>query len=292
VAGSYLARAGWIVAERQDAESSEVPGVRSYAPLFERELHVSLSRLCSHGQPEEHSVQWWCGKYGLLTGPPSRPRRSLEPEDWLAPAETDREKRNRARERRHAEILEHSMKLSGFRREARTIWQLLDLHHNLQKRDGIALLETFTTPPSVWPDSPPTVVDRHLRAYQETDYHQRVEEAGLDLEGHYIRLAHELLQRCINHNLEGLGIFPSMISLDVPPANARSAGLGFELRWNPPDLLSAIYLQLLHLFADQAATRRCDWCGQPYPLTRKDRRWCADGCRSLGRAKKSPADTI
>jgi hypothetical protein len=285
VAESYTVGAGWITA-------AESPGIRRhYQPLAETELYVDFARLGSHGQPQDSSVRRWSEKYGLLTGLPSRERGSLEPEDFLAPVERDREKRNRVRESRHAEILEHSMKLQDFRRESRTVSQLLGLYHDLRARDGGAVLEVFTSPLPAWPDTPVTIVDRHLRAYRDRDYRREVEGYGLDLEHHHIRLAHDLLQRCVNLKLRELDLRPSMgwNFWDVP--TKRSASLGFELRWSPPDLLAAIYLQLFHLFTDQAATRRCDWCGTPYPLTRKDRRWCDGNCRSAGRAKKSPADT-
>lgn len=233
-------------------------------------------------------MRQWCERYGLLTGPAASSGRSglsLEPEDWLAPV--DKGESRRARDRRHTEILKHSMKLSEFRQESRTVWQLLDLYEYLATRNGAAILETFTNPPPQWPATPDTIVDRHLRTYRDRyteGYRRQLEKAGLDLEAHHIRVAHELLQRCIELKMRELDVRPAVVwNFWDAPEYSRSASLGFELHPKPPNLLAAIYLQLVHFFTEQAATRRCDWCGTPYPLTKSNRRFCSDGCRSSGR---------
>jgi len=58
--------------------------------------------------------------------------------------------------------------------------------------------------------------------------------------------------------------------------------------WFCPELLSSIYLQFYLFVTDHRPMRRCEnpACRIPFPLTRKNKRFCSDTCRSNARHYK------
>jgi hypothetical protein len=62
-----------------------------------------------------------------------------------------------------------------------TFRQVLSLWTVVRSRDGAAVLESFVDAPTLWPNTPPSWVDRFYHRYRATfgeKYRQLIEESG------------------------------------------------------------------------------------------------------------------
>lgn len=264
VSASYIISNGLIY--------SNSDKTRTTFPLAKPEVYISFSRLGYRGQPSKDSVCAWVHKHGLLRreGEPPSPE---EPERWLeaAPAED--------------KVVQKSISLKEFREEVRTFNQLLNLWSDIRQRDARAVISRFDAPPPLWPDTPPTWPDRFLARFRNLpyDYGRRLEMVGADVEATYLQLGLDIVCRTIDAKLDSIHPSLGWNWLDAPEPSSTDVGL---VRWySVPDPLSAMYLQLYTLITGYLPTRRCKYekCRQPFPLTRKDRQFCNDTCRSSAR---------
>jgi hypothetical protein len=247
------------------------------SPLSKPELYLSFSRLGFRGQPSEESVLSWVCRHGLLRRE-GEAKLEEPPERWGDPPTED-------------EIAQRPTALEEFREEVRTFRQLLALWTDVRARDGAAVLESFVDPPTLWPDTPLSWVDRFYDRYRAAfgkKYRQVIEESGQDTHSLHLKLGLDIVLRTINAKLG-----PSSQLLlgwnwwDAPHPASTSVAL---VQWyGVPDLLSAMYLQLNSLVTHNLLMRRCEspTCRQPFPVTRRNKRFCNDTCRSNARHSRN-----
>ncbi len=243
-------------------------------PLANSKLFSSFAQLGKNGAPSEKSILGWVHRHGLLRreGQPTQE----EPESWLEDA--------------HEGVIQQApISLEEFRTEVRTAYQLLRLYLEIRERNGEAVLARFANPPSPWPNTPRSLVDRYISKYQTKypplgeQYRTRLKEWGIDLYSNHLKLGLDILRRCVKSKLKGVNPLPYWNWWDKPPPGSSSIGI---VRWlSCPDLLSAMYLQFHLLISAKTSTRICanPNCRMPFLATRKDKLFCAAGCRSTGR---------
>lgn len=242
----YAVAGGWIYGTVDD-------GV-AYQPLNEPDLFLSFARLASRGEPSEKSILQWVRRYGLLRRGDERQGLNQTP-----------------------------MTVADFREEARCAYQLLSLYTEIQQRDYPAIRSRYVGE-GEHQDSRfhPNPVDRYFIQDQEDQESTRKFETDNGYETYYDRgivalecLMEELLSDVRLRPRSYIGGLRQ--NRDEPYVPTPS--------WYCPDLRSAIYLQFFLMMVDNRPMRRCNNpnCRTPFPVTRKDRVYCKDGCRSTGR---------
>lgn len=244
---------------------------RTIYPLARSELFLSFARLGSGGEPSEARVLEWVSRHGLLRRA-GQPRQD-KPENWLE---------HPGRELPESE----PMPLAEFRREVRTMHQLLRIYSDVRARDGSAAVGWFANLPAPWTGTPPSLVDRYLATYRVAygeSNRVRMEQLGVDVQATHLKLALDLLRRCLKTKLALSQPEPGWKWWDPP--HAAATDIGFVPWYDAPDLLTGLYIQFYMLTLSKKATRRCQNppCRLPFPLTRKNRRFCGDTCRSNAR---------
>lgn len=248
-------------------------------PLYEgTDLFLSFARLGA--DPSDKSIWRWVKKRGLLLRASSS-QQSAE----------DRPYKQGPDGRIIAD--QAPMKLTEFKKETARARGLLDLYTELQSRD-IEAIEARVA-------NPKTPIDKSLGDHPEwSGLRGAALEAYEDLGGRpgyewnlWVAtkvLADELtaatsgvrLRTELRDSIHGLTyITPYVGKRDQffePPYALDSA-------WHCPDLLSALYLQFYLLVTGQKPTRRCEnpACLMPFPVTRKNKRFCNSTCRSNAR---------
>ena len=250
-----LSRFAWTVAEEYGIDSDRVVikkvGERkTYAPLADPNLFFSFARLASRGRPSDTSVLRWVSKYGL-----PKPK---DEDSWLNFP--------------HGELNQASAPIDELVAEALEAHSALNLHADLSKGD----IESLR---------------RRIRKLRE-DRERWKQLSKLD----------EKLVKDWGHEADGyrgsnlpwmaeveLTVF---ISRKVKSVRLTLAGSGYfdpsangynpTASWWCTDLFSAMYLQFYLLIVNDLPMRRCENppCKMPFPLTRKNKRFCDSTCRS------------
>ena len=268
VSADYMIYNGQIVPTRDE--------VRTSFPLLRSDLFLSFARLGSSGEPSEGSILRWVSQYGLLKR--KGQRQPEEPERWLEPPGD--------------EVVEQQpVSLEEFRVEVRTMRQLLVLYSDVRERNAPAVMDRwFFNPPPPWPNTPRSLVDRYLARHLERDRiayggkeRQHLEEIVIDVPSVYFKRAVDIIRRCLNEKLASSQPLLAWYPWDRPEPSFTFIGL---VPWyDAPDLLTGMYLQLFVVVANKKPTRRCEnpACRMPFPVTRRNRRFCNDTCRSNAR---------
>jgi hypothetical protein len=248
-------------------------------PLGDPGLFLSFARLGARGVPSEGSILNWVEKNGLLRGEDSF--WDSWPDQWpkvfLTPEESDQ-----FLESLGDRIKQHAMSLEDFRTEVRFANQLLNLYADIRAEDLPAIQGRFTTPPEFPRLSRPTVIDRYLKNAWDSPLGGK----------HEVAMAEKGIQSLPSYYGKSVGLLKS--SLKYAVREVRLSLADDNLIERPPtqfqilvcpDLLSAMYLQFYFLVTARKPMRRCENppCGLPFPITRKDRRFCNDTCRSNAR---------
>jgi hypothetical protein len=250
---------------------------RHYVPLREPGLFLSFARLRARGEPSEASIMRWVSRYGLLTLAGNRP---WSPDDILADLD-------------FGAPAQQPITVEDFRVEVARAHELLTLYTEIQARDVDAVRNRAARPQSslderfgklfnsveILPTKKITFVDRGM------------EEDDADL-----HLALSVLAKHVSDLISNVRLSLSFDPADsvIPATDGEYYIIGRPINqslpmtiqtWRCPDLLSAIYLQFYLLLTDNRPMRRCENppCSMPFPITRKNKRFCSDTCRSNAR---------
>jgi hypothetical protein len=245
-------------------------------PLMNSELFLSFARLGSNGEPSKDSILKWIHQHGLLRR--KGQRQPEEPARWL--------------ESTQGEVVEEqSISLEDFRVEVRTVHQLLSLYSDVRERNADRVMDRwFFNPPSLWPNTQRSLVDRYLERHLERDRidyggkeRRYLEEIAINVHGVYLKRAIDLIRRCLNEKLAPSQPLLEWNWWDRPEPSSTS--VGFMHWYDVPDLLTGMYLQLYVVVANKKPTRRCGnpACRMSFPVTRRNKRFCNDSCRSNAR---------
>ena len=232
--------------------------VRTGFPLADDDLFLSFVRLGAQGNPAPNRVLGWVREHGLLTlGDDGRGEQA-------------------------------PISLKDFRAEVRQAREMLRLYAELKGGDAEAVaarLEVSRPPFDVargrnWRLNVQLASVRYmLRSLLE------MTAADVDLHAGYDALADALTRKLDRVRVRLGASFPAIAvpAGDVPKIPESAYGL--TQGWSCPDLLSGLYLQFYLMIYKNRRMRRCDSpiCGLPFPLTRTDKRFCNDTCRSNAR---------
>ena len=107
----------------------------------------------------------------------------------------------------------------------------------------------------------------------------------VDLYAGYDALADALTRQLSRVTVRLNARFPDIAILTEGGPKIPEGAHGVTQGWSCPDLLSGLYLQFYLMIVKNRRMRRCDSpvCGMPFPLTRKDKRFCNATCRSNAR---------
>jgi hypothetical protein len=158
-----------------------------------------------------------------------------------------------------------AMNTEDFCREVLCIRQILVLYEAIQTQDpGVLKRLPAAGAPGSWRYPLPTKIDEHKHLYS-------LENSDRSLRG-----AWDLLRFVLQEKMKDV----RLTFADSPEA---AEGSKFRQSWYCRDLLSAIYLSF-YLFATEGnRVGYCQLCGRPMELTRSDKRYCGDTCRSNAR---------
>lgn len=181
------------------------------------------------------------------------------------------------------------MPLREFRTEVRCANQLLNLHADIRARNLKSLRRLFTTAPAAPDQSDTTIIDRYLeerwgRPLGGKVISRAVERGTLSSipPERYYGPAVSLLASAMTYMMRNISL---SLTDNVWPPSPPGSPLILKRTWICPDLLSAMYLQFYLLIVANKPLRRCESpaCRQPFVMTRKDKRFCDQTCRSNAR---------
>jgi hypothetical protein len=225
------------------------------------DLFLSFARLGGNRTPRDASINKWVEKYGL---PRRLPRHG--------------EKRARG------SPMESYMYVQEFIEEARSAHQLLRLYQEIQGRE-LELIEARARDPQ-------SSLDEALKAaFEPRPYREARVHLTLSAALSRLYTQEDLKQRARDEVslYTSLRVLTDAVAKKTERAQFRlvaKSSSNTEQVWRCPDLLSALYLQLHLLIDDRRPMRSCRHCGTPFPLTRTNKRFCNDSCRSGGRKPK------
>ena len=255
---------------------------RVYFPLSNPDLFLSFARLGAQGEPSEHSILRWVDRHGLLRG-----------HDRLREGEFAGAVARGPFIKSEERIVQYPLKVSDFRREIRCANQLLRLYADWRSRDYDAIVEWFLDPSTPRSPKDSTIIERYLAAWRGSTEHEvvkRMLEQGMTTRQ---REAEDLLGTAKEILLGSLAYTVTDVRLTltdlVIPRGERQDPLA-RRALHCPSLLSAIYLQFYLYATNNKPMRHCEnpACGMPFPVARKDKRFCNDTCRSNARHYRSP----
>ncbi len=252
VADGYTIAGGWI-SPRSNIGMGEGRTIRlPSSPLTKPGLFLSFARLGKGlgegGAKANRSILGWVEQHGV----PVDERKSLGVANPL----------------RGIDPGPAAMTVEGFKTQARRAWWLLDLYTDIRSQDVERIKGRVRDPESF--------VDEKLRETFEEAYSEWGISTGRARD--VLWLGFYVLTEMVGESLSGVRLGVSVDSPDrFDPKSPR-----FEQAWRCPDLLSAMYLQFYLLITNKTPMRRCESpiCGLPFPLTRKDKRFCNSTCRS------------
>jgi len=250
-------------------------------PLRDPGLFWSFARLGARGEPSKASIKKWVGKYGLPTG-----------ENLLWELPLDEHFRQTWPPGPGQYIRQESgMRMEDFRAEVRCANQLLNLYADISARAHDRITQRFTTPPESGV-AKPTVVDRLMAAYWISPLGAaRHEAVGRSPRPpwYWFEAALDVFTEAIHNVMTGVRLEATDLSWPLYDGRTTQDGgdfRGFSRLLACRDLLSAIYLQFYLMATSHKPLRRCEACGEPFPLTRKDKLVCNATCRSKRRRQR------
>lgn len=236
------------------------------SPLSRSDLFLSFTRLGAQGDPDENRIKDWVSRNGLLT-------RKYETLDGAAILE-DRM------------VNQQPITLDAFREEVARARTLLILYTEIRHRDVQALVYRS--------QQPQTSVDRELASYLSSDAapEKRMEILLGPPVPPMLSVADKVLSDKVSASVSSVGLRaapgfqpPIMTTDEGMSSHVKTVLANYRIgqAYNCPDLLSAMYLQFYFLITQNRPVRRCEMCATPFPITRKDKRFCNATCRSNAR---------
>ena len=220
-------------------------------PLESNDLFMSFAKLAAYGEPSEARIGRWVARFGLPIK--EAPKRYRDP---------------------------RSMEVKEFREEAGYAHDLLDVYLKIRDEDAAGIMAKVKGPVSR--------LDREFSdAFKENQRRWLLHpgprtDRGLP-DGMTFRDFRDLL--IIVAARLAVGDIVTKLVSDIRLRVGVEDTQGFASSWQCDDLLSALYLQFYQLITKSRPLRYCENCGQPFELTRSNRRFCTDTCRSGGRAQ-------
>lgn len=235
--------------------------LRTGFPLADDDLFLSFARLGAQGNPSPNRVLGWVRQHGLLTlGDDGR--------GGQAP-----------------------ISLTDFRAEVRQAHGMLRLYAELKGGDAKAVaerLEAARPPFDVARGRDWRLNSRFGAVRYMLRNTQEMLREDVDLFAGYDALAEALTSRLDGVTIRLDASFPDLTALTKDAPKISESAYGLTQGWSCPDLLSGLYLQFYLMIYKNRRMRRCDSpiCGLPFPLTRTDKRFCNDTCRSNARHRR------
>lgn len=232
------------------------------SPLLKKRFALSFAQLGARGEPSQRRILSWVREYGLL-------RRK----DEKRPAMHDLD---------DGGINQAHISVEDFRKEVGRARGLLTLYTQVLNEDTEAIFARAKQPQSI--------VDQELALGLLSPV--KSERMGDFMSAKLSDAKHPAFWEADKVLCSLLTDATSRVRLQTLPA--FEVGLRGQGRYRPrpswycPDLLSAIYLQIHLLITNSTTMRICEnpHCRTPFPPTRKDQRFCKDGCRSSARSKR------
>lgn len=283
-----MGRFMWLVAEKYSRDQDRCIVIDNtgepthYAPLEEPELLFSFAKLAAHGKPSDNKILRWVDNYGLprayeWTSEPEVDEWSdhTEAEEvgfWLKAGERSNYVPRGGAYTSKGEINQRPMLIDEFAARAIETHSALNLHADLIRgcsEDLVKRLEKLSN----YQEKGKQISNMDARLIEQWTNSADGGPARLTL----LWVAETELMRFISGGVSY--IRPTLIS-----SYSATATKGHTLAqgWKCPDLLAAIYLQLYLLVTGSHPLRRCKnpSCELPFPLTRKNRKFCCSSCRS------------
>lgn len=257
VADGYSVAGGWI-SPRSNAGTVEGRKIRlPSSPLTKPGLFLSFARLGKGlgegGAKTNRSIQGWVEQHGV----PLDERKGLE----VADSPKGKDPWGPA-----------AMTAEGFKTQACRAWWLLDFYTDIRSQDVERIKGRVRNPKSS--------LDKRLReTFEAASYEWGIVSTGQARD--VLWLGFCVLAEVVEESLSGVRLGVSIHSPDMfDPESPK-----FKQALHCPDLLSAMYLEFHLLMTRKTPMRRCESpiCGLPFPLTRKDKRFCNNTCRSNSR---------
>jgi hypothetical protein len=241
-------------------------------PLESSDFFMSFAKLAATGKPSEARISRWVSRFGLPI---------LELPKRRGPITSELEEDNGQTVSFVFNVPSYdpySMEVEEFREEAQYAHELLDVYLKIRNEDGAGLRAKVKHPKS-------HLGHEFSEAFMENKRTRGLfwgpnTDRGLP-EGMTFREFRNLMTILAAQCALG-DIVTKLVSgthLRVGVEDSR----GITASWRCDNLPTALYLQFYQLITRSKPLRRCENCGQPFELTRGNRRFCSPTCRSGGR---------
>ena len=259
----------WISNGRICVESNKFKATR---PLESSDFLMSFAKLAATGGPSEARIRRWVSRFGLPLQ--ERPTRR-------GPVTSDLVEENEQTATFVMKVPGYdpsSMEVQEFREEAQYAHELLDVYLKIRNEDGKGLRAKAKYPKSRLDHefSEAFIKNKRTRGLFWGPKTDRGLPEGMTF-SEFRDLMTILAAQC------ALGdIVTKLVSgthLRVGVEDSR----GITSSWRCDNLSTALYLQFYQLITKSKPLRYCENCGQPFELTRSNRRFCNPTCRSGGR---------
>lgn len=217
-------------------------------PLESSDLFTSFAKLAAHGEPSEAKIRGWVSRFGL-------PVRDLKGRGSA------------------------SMPVEEFREEARYAHDLLSVYLEIRAENAAAIRSRMKAPESRLDQEFGRDFKNHWRKLHPGPDTGREFPGGVTYqelyESMYLAAAWVALGEIITALVSGVRLRAGV-----------ERGWGVTASYQCPDLPTALYLQLFLLITKSKPIRYCEYCGQPFEITRANKQVCDASCRSGLRYKR------
>ncbi len=226
--------------------------VNNPSPLVDRDFFVSFARLGARGEAPEEKIRRWVGKYGL---PEARVRRGRGDYERVTVG---------SQTRRQA-----SMSVQEFRLRVREARQFLILYAQIARRETEQIRSRI--------DEPQSMLDKEIRRKFKSPAHRDLTitsvEGGWRPDKRALCAALPVLMEHVREYISEVRIRPEAFLDEI------------EQSYECPNLLSALYFQFYLMVLNKLPMQYCEYreCRTPFPIARRDTKFCSDTCRSNAR---------
>jgi hypothetical protein len=241
-------------------------------PFARTDLFYSFARLGANGKPSESRIKEWVSQNGLLTRKDENLSGAAVLEDGT--------------------VNQRPISVEDFRSEVSRARGMLELYAEIRRQDISAIDARIAQPRSA--------VDKELAPYFSSDrsWRHRIDfieaHTGLALYpelGLADKVLAEMVSQSVTHvrprATKGFELPITAITDEEHRSHILAAHKNYRLQqaWYYPDLRSAIYMQFYMLVTQNRPMRPCEnpVCKMPFPVTKKNRRFCCPTCRSNAR---------
>lgn len=233
-------------------------------PLNSSDLFTSFAKLHARGRPSKSQIRNWVARFGL-------PDWNLR---WDSDAVSSQEGGDELRDGPPGNPLGSVfMTVEDFQEEARYAHDLFKVYVNIRNGDAAAIRSKVKAPdPSR--EAAESRLDREFREKYKANQRKWLLFAGRNA-------PREAQDEMVLFTAQcALGdIATALVSRVRLRAGIQRGGF-LSPSWECHDLLSALYLQFYLMATRHKPIRYCEYCGQPFEATRKDKSVCGPSCRS------------